>query len=81
MAKIGRSASLNALMSPRVDNRPGRLLRYLEFQRLFTSREVKEHDEKRMRRTGGTPQCRDTACRVRTDEECDAEIARISPAS
>jgi len=34
-----------------------------------------------MRRTGGTPQCRDTACRVRTDEECNAEIARISTVS
>jgi len=59
----------------------GRLLRYSRFESLFSSREVKAHDEERMRRTGGTPQCRDTACRVRTDEECNAEIARISTVS
>jgi len=76
---------------------PGRLLTYLELARLFASREVKALDDGRRRRTGGAPQCRDTACRVRgatacrvrgatacrggTEEERNAANAHVSTAS
>jgi len=46
-------------------------------------------DDERIRRTCGTPQCSDTACRVHgatacrggTEEEFNAEIARVSTVS
>jgi len=60
---------------------PSSLLKNREFQRFFTSLGVKARDDQRMRRTGGTCQCRDTECRVRPDEERNAEIPRISTAS
>jgi len=59
----------------------GQAVEYFELERLFTSREAKGGGDERRGPTSGTPLCRDTPCRVRTDEECNAEIARMSTVS